>query len=533
MNINNSTTYSNIVYKAIIVNDNYKEDPLNSGRVQIFIPNAQVNYINDYMNYMSDSNKSSSSEKNKYPWAVCLVQDVKNGDEVYVANINNSMYDYVVLGKAVYTPNNLGTIYSGNCNAVELLKLTMPIIMQEEVSINVKDYPDNISNDRYGKITCNDNGALSIGLIQWNDTRAHDCLYECCKKDSNWRDYWIDKNGDLYKSLDRSIADGSNDEHRKACSKRILTQGDNDYTSIYRTITSAGGKQAQLDLSSVDTQSNIDNIINKYGVTTPSLVIFLADAMNQYGSGLNYRNDIGSLKGSCDKAKEICVAGGTMEQQLDALVGWWKSNTSKYLPRRDRVVAYIKGLIKQGKLSDGNGDPTNVGPASTEQGVFIWPLSQHKVTSDKKMRTLNGKTREHKGIDLSARYVDVYASADGKVIDRTGVPGGGYGNRIVIAHSNGYCTLYAHLDQFKVNLGDNVKQGQVIAISGSSGNSQRGSYDPHLHFEIRKCSSMSNYFSTAAEYPLSYLSKDFKWSGASAYTDASGNKTPGWNWNLS
>jgi len=57
---------------------------------------------------------------------------------------------------------------------------------------------------------------------------------------------------------------------------------------------------------------------------------------------------------------------------------------------------------------------------------------------------------------------------------------GGYGNTIVIEHGD-IETLYAHLSQINVNIGDSVAQGDEIGLAGSTGNST----GPHLHFEVR------------------------------------------------
>lgn len=57
-----------------------------------------------------------------------------------------------------------------------------------------------------------------------------------------------------------------------------------------------------------------------------------------------------------------------------------------------------------------------------------------------------------------------------------------YGYYIVLDHSNGFQTLYAHLDEYYVTAGENVSQGQQIGTMGSTGNST----GPHLHFEIRQ-----------------------------------------------
>jgi LysM repeat protein len=89
----------------------------------------------------------------------------------------------------------------------------------------------------------------------------------------------------------------------------------------------------------------------------------------------------------------------------------------------------------------------------------------------------------HNAVDLAAPIgTPIRASADGQVIiARTGGWNGGYGNYIVIRHSNGTQTLYAHASKVNVSAGDAVGQGDVIGAVGTTGEST----GPHLHFEIR------------------------------------------------
>jgi LysM repeat protein len=89
----------------------------------------------------------------------------------------------------------------------------------------------------------------------------------------------------------------------------------------------------------------------------------------------------------------------------------------------------------------------------------------------------------HNGIDIAAPVgTEILASADGEVIiSRTGGWNGGYGNYIVIRHSNGTQTLYSHNSTNLVSAGESVKQGQVIGLVGRTGKAT----GPHLHFEIR------------------------------------------------
>lgn len=128
-------------------------------------------------------------------------------------------------------------------------------------------------------------------------------------------------------------------------------------------------------------------------------------------------------------------------------------------------------------------------------GSFVWPCNNKTVTSTVKNRW----GRKHKGIDIAARYENVYAAASGYAYTRENP--GGYGHYMIVIHGNNYISLYGHLNSYKVSSGQFVKQGQVIAQSGNSG----GSTGPHLHFELRRASSISNFFNVSPLNPLEYL----------------------------
>lgn len=92
------------------------------------------------------------------------------------------------------------------------------------------------------------------------------------------------------------------------------------------------------------------------------------------------------------------------------------------------------------------------------------------------------KDRPHSGIDYGCpEGTEILASADGTVKLST-FDGDGYGKYIIILHDNGVATLYAHLQGRYVTENQKVCQGQVIGISGNTGNST----GPHLHFEARR-----------------------------------------------
>lgn len=117
-----------------------------------------------------------------------------------------------------------------------------------------------------------------------------------------------------------------------------------------------------------------------------------------------------------------------------------------------------------------------------DSSSFVFPCKDMRITSPFGPRTLFGRTI-HKGIDFDLETGDtVYATSSGKV--RISRMGSGYGNHIMISHTSdlaGIETLYGHLSERFVRVGDYVEQGQPIGLGGSTGQST-GS---HLHFEIR------------------------------------------------
>jgi len=88
----------------------------------------------------------------------------------------------------------------------------------------------------------------------------------------------------------------------------------------------------------------------------------------------------------------------------------------------------------------------------------------------------------HFGMDFTARTgTPVYATGDG-VVQKSDNTLSGYGNLIIINHSFGYQSYYAHLSKYKVRAGQRVKRGDVIGFVGSTGRSEA----PHLHYEVHK-----------------------------------------------
>ena len=108
-----------------------------------------------------------------------------------------------------------------------------------------------------------------------------------------------------------------------------------------------------------------------------------------------------------------------------------------------------------------------------DEGNWAFPLPGAKVISP------YGGRRRHSGVDLKTKPNDEIVAAFDGVVTRSG-PYYGYGNCIVIKHAYGFETLYSHQSENMVKVGDKVKAGQVIGLTGRTGRATT----EHLHFEI-------------------------------------------------
>jgi murein DD-endopeptidase MepM/ murein hydrolase activator NlpD len=110
-----------------------------------------------------------------------------------------------------------------------------------------------------------------------------------------------------------------------------------------------------------------------------------------------------------------------------------------------------------------------------------WPVDvEARITSGYGPREFRGKPEFHTGIDIGVWYsTEVKATKAGKVVFAGWLPR--YGWTVQIEHEMGYSTIYAHHRYYFPDAGDEVEEGEVIALSGDSGDTT----GPHLHYEIR------------------------------------------------
>lgn len=167
------------------------------------------------------------------------------------------------------------------------------------------------------------------------------------------------------------------------------------------------------------------------------------------------------------------VAVGTVKVAAAVVkdMAYYTARAAFYKESHDSQDDYATGSVhkvvsrKYGKFPDYHGD-------------WRWPLAAGIVSSEFGPRW----HKKHEGLDIAADEGEpVYAAAKGKVLYADSRMRG-YGNVVILRHDSRMTTLYAHNSKLKVKLGDEVEQGQVIALLGNTGHST----GPHIHFEMRK-----------------------------------------------
>lgn len=208
------------------------------------------------------------------------------------------------------------------------------------------------------------------------------------------------------------------------------------------------------------------------------------------------KEDLNNLQGQQQAYKQGLAV---QQQEKKELLGDAKSQQKDY----DRQVAESKKLNDQVQAEISSiiaaQNSSNRGVVARDRGTssvgFMWPMDYKYISAYFGESTPFQSS--HSGIDLvNIMGTPVYAASDGTVIFVGHSPLGadvGYGNYIIIGHNARFSTLYGHLINFNIGVGQEITRGQVIGFEGSTG----WSTGPHLHFEVREYNTPGN--------PMSYL----------------------------
>ena len=176
-----------------------------------------------------------------------------------------------------------------------------------------------------------------------------------------------------------------------------------------------------------------------------------------------------------------------IQAQIDELAEANKSLDAEILRKQQQIQEQLRKQQEQANKgnsnSSGGGSSSSTGGGSVSNSGFIYPVPSGYARITTGLYYSSGQY--HGGVDFGSGGINgqpVYAVADGVVVTAKALTTS-YGNYVIIAHSNGLYTLYAHgqMGSIRVSEGQYVSQGQQIMNVGSTGNST----GPHLHFEVR------------------------------------------------
>lgn len=163
------------------------------------------------------------------------------------------------------------------------------------------------------------------------------------------------------------------------------------------------------------------------------------------------------------------------------------SNSEMIIDARKKVSELQRSLVSQSKSFE---EVFSLAKSNSEMLASIPAIQPVRNEDLKRMASGYGwridpiyRVRKmHWGMDFTAPTgTEIFATGDGVVV-RVENKATGYGRNVIIKHGYGYETLYGHMSQINVRLGQKVKRGEVIGLIGNTGKS----VGPHLHYEVIK-----------------------------------------------
>lgn len=218
------------------------------------------------------------------------------------------------------------------------------------------------------------------------------------------------------------------------------------------------------------------------GIVLPCII---GDIKNQNDAGCN---QWGHNNGECVVEfivnKDTWYSGGSGSHAnpgTDTCHPEWKGKVTKAVNGGSYFTNPDFGKDDQIEENDNDEDDTDNTDDAGSQDVLKWPTDGTNITSyfGPRAQPIAGASTYHEAVDIGVpEGTNVYACADGVVT--TASYSNSAGNMVVIDHGNGLVSKYFHNKELKVAAGDTVTKGQIIAISGNTGNSTGA----HLHFGI-------------------------------------------------
>ena len=368
-----------------------------------------------------------------------------------------------------------------------LLTVTMPAIFAQTAQERKQELENKLDDvkDAKQEVTTQKNSVLDeIGEL---DSQIEEYETEITKLNKKITDLKksIDKNEKEIKKLEKEFK-----EKEEAFVERMV--------AIYED-----GQTTYLDM--LLSSDNIVSFISSY-----YMISELAEADKAMMDSIQQqKSKIEETKKQLENEKqEIVTSKSKIEEKTKTLNNAKSSKQSKVnslTAQEKKLQAQIdefNSAIKEAQKEIDKAIKNSSGYQGSFSGTLSWPVSTSSygyniITSGygRRDQPTAGASTSHKALDIGISYQTVYAPADGYIV--TAGWQSGYGNFIMIKHSNSLYTCYGHLSEYKVSSGQTVTRGQAIAVSGNTGVST----GPHLHFEVRTSGSYDSRVN-----PLNYIS---------------------------
>ncbi len=288
--------------------------------------------------------------------------------------------------------------------------------------------------------------------------------------------------------------------------RHMEEQGETSYWSILFT----SGDFSEL----LDNYMMIEEIIQYDNQVIDSLVALQEKVAND-------RTVLEGAQAEQEEAKAQQMAAQdelkAQEDEVDKLIAEISAQEDLLEEMEEELNKAAKALDAQIKAKERE-YAAQVANVPSESG-YLWPLPGGYNTISSlaggRIHPVTGKPGNHAGIDIPAPSgTNIYAAKSGVVIHAAKGTGSSwsYGNYVIVSHSDGTSTLYAHMSRIGCKEGQTVKQGDVVGYVGTTGRSTGN----HLHFEVRSGSTRKD--------PVNYF-KD-----KALYVQSSGKKVALWDW---
>lgn len=210
---------------------------------------------------------------------------------------------------------------------------------------------------------------------------------------------------------------------------------------------------------------------------------------------------IADLENDIDQYNAVFEENETLEAEIQARIDEKvKELKAQEEARRKAEAAAAAAAAANNKNNNNNNYKPVSNTSGATAGSYMWPVSATYITSKfgNRIHPITQVLKYHAGVDIGAASGDTVSAAAGGTVTIAEYSSS-YGNYVVIYHSDGTTTLYAHMSSIAVSVGQTVSRGTTVGYVGATGNVT----GPHLHFEVRvngACVDPLQYFNLGFTY---------------------------------